>query len=77
MDLANRCRKCDKMGETIENLLAGCSSQSEAAYLGRYNQLAKTVHRQIAIKYKLLETNTPYYKYRPEPELESANVILY
>ena len=30
-----KCRERDKISETIENLLAGYSSQVEAAYLGR------------------------------------------
>jgi hypothetical protein len=75
--MTNRCRKCDKVGERIEHVTAGCSSLSESAYLGSRNKKAKTVHQQIARKCKLLDGNTaPYCRYKPEPVMESSNMIL-
>jgi len=72
-----RCRKCDKAGETIEHVIAECSSLSESAYLRRHNQLGK-IHQHSAIKYKVLDRNAlPYYRYMPKLVLESANMILY
>jgi hypothetical protein len=41
VEVTGRCRKCDKVGEIIGHSIARCSSLSENAYLGRYNQLAK------------------------------------
>jgi len=62
------------VGETIEHVIAECSS----LYLRRQNQLGKIIHQQIAIKYKVLDRNAlSYYRYMPEPVLESANMILY
>ena len=47
-------------------------------YLERHNQLANIIHLQIAMKYKLLDRNTPpYCRYKLEPMLESGNMILY
>jgi hypothetical protein len=66
------------VGETTELVIAECSSLSESAYLRRHNQLGKIIHPHSAIKYKVLDRNAlPYYRYMPEPVLESANVILY
>jgi len=50
-----KCRKCDKVGETTEHGTRGCLSLSEFANIGRRNQLAKIIHHQTAIKYKLLD----------------------
>lgn len=78
MNVVDKCRKCGSVGETIEHVIAGCSSLSESAYLGRHNQLAKIVHQQIALKHRLISTDTPpYYKYNPAPVLEATNVTLY
>jgi hypothetical protein len=73
-----RCRKCDKVGERNEHLIAECSSLSESAYLRRHNQLGKIIQQHTAIKNKVLDGNALlYYRYMPEPALESANMILY
>ena len=48
------------------------------AYLARHSQLTKIIHHQSAIKYKLFERNSPpYYTYKLELVLDSANVIIY
>lgn len=78
LDIADKCRKCGAVGETIEHVIAGCPSLAPNAYLGRHNQLAKIIHQQIAIKHKLLEVAPPpYYKYSPAPVLESKDALLY
>jgi hypothetical protein len=62
----------------MEHVRAECSSLSKAANFGRHNQLAKIIHQQINIKYVLLDRNTPpCCRYKSEPMLESANMILY
>jgi len=44
----------------------------------RHSQLAKVNHQQIVIQYQLLDRNTPqYHTNKPEPVLESANMILF
>ena len=76
--MIERCRKCDKEGRTTEHIIAECLSLSEPTFLGRHNHLAKIIHQQIAVKYKLLDGNTLLYcTHKPEPVLESANMILY
>jgi len=48
----NRCRKCDKVGKTVEYVIAGCSSLSESICLRRHKQMAEIIDQQIAIKYE-------------------------
>lgn len=78
LNVTDKCRRCDCMGESIEHIMAGCPTLSENAYLGRHNQVAKLIHQQLGIKYGLLDTKTPpYYKYQPVPVVESGKYILY
>jgi len=42
----------------IGPLIAGCSSLSESACLGRYNELAKIIHKQTVLKCKIPDINT-------------------
>ncbi|XP_030747235.1 uncharacterized protein LOC115875843 [Sitophilus oryzae] len=77
-DVVDVCRKCSMRGETIEHITSGCSTLADNAYLGRHNQLAKIIHQQLAIKSELLsKTSPPYYKYSPQPVLESRDAVLY
>jgi hypothetical protein len=92
MEVTDKRRKCDKMGETNEHIIAGISSLSESTYLrisslsestylrisslsestylrisslseSTYlridNQIAKIIHQQTAINYKLPDRITP------------------
>jgi len=75
--VTNRYRHCDKVGERTEHVAAGCSSLHESAYFGRRNKLANTIHQQIAKKCNLLDINTaPDCRYKPEPVMQSSNMIL-
>jgi hypothetical protein len=66
------------LGQKIGHTIVGCSSLSASTYLSRHNQLATKIHQQTAIQYKLLDRNTlPYDRYKPEPVLALANVVLY
>ena len=77
MELTNRCRHCDKVAERTEHIAAGCSSLHESANFGRRNKVANTIHQQIAKNYNLLDRNTaPDSRYKPEPVMESSNMIL-
>jgi len=57
--VTDKCRKCDKTGETNEHIIAGISSLSESTYLRIDNQIAKIIHQQTAINYKLPDRITP------------------
>lgn len=76
-EITDQCRQCNKPGETIEHVIAGCAALADTAYLGRHNQIAKIIHIELARKYNLAENPPPYYKYSPEPVLESPEYLLY
>lgn len=76
-EIVDVCRVCHSFGETIEHVIGGCSGLSNSAYLGRHNQIAKIIHRQLAIQYRLIDNPPPYYKYLPAAVLESDNTVLY
>jgi hypothetical protein len=59
VEVIDKCRKCDEMGETNEHIIAGISSLSESTYLRTDNQMAKIIHQHTAINYKLPDTITP------------------
>ena len=40
-------------------------------------ELHRIIHQQLALKYKLVESEVPYYKYVPDPVLEKDHVTLY
>lgn len=75
--IEDRCRKCQAVGETIEHVIAGCPALAQHSYLGRHNQAAKIIHQQLSIKYGLIKDPPPYYRYTPEPVLESREHLMY
>jgi hypothetical protein len=78
VEMIYRCRKYGTVGKTTEHVIGACSSLFESSYLRKHNQLAKIIHQQIAIKYKLLDRKTLlYYRFKPALVLESANMISY
>lgn len=76
-NVQDTCRKCGAANETIDHVIAGCPCLSDTAYLARHNQIAKIIHKEMALKYRLIEHPPPYYRYSPEPVLESAHLVLY
>jgi hypothetical protein len=78
VEVNDRCRKFDKVGETNEYVIAGWSSLSAFAYVGKHKQLAKTIPNTLPLSINcLIEIfRHPIYK-EPEPLLESANMIFF
>lgn len=71
------CRACHHPGESIRHIISGCSHLANGEYLHRHNLVARIIHQQLALKYKLVESEVPYYKYLPDPVLENGDVTLY
>lgn len=71
------CRACRLPGETIRHITSGCSALANTEYLHRHNQAARIIHQELALKYGLVGTRVPYYKYAPEPVLENDCARLY
>lgn len=76
-EVEDKCRKCQQPRETIEHVIGSCPALADTAYLGRHNQVAKIVHAQLAQKYSLVQNPPPYYRYKPDPVLESPECVLY
>ena len=75
--IEDKCRKCHMTSETIEHIVSGCPLLAQTYYLHRHNQIANIIHQKLAIKYKLLQESTPYYKYKPQAVLDNQNYKLY
>ena len=43
----------------------------------RHNLVARIIHQQLVLKYNLVESEVPYYKYAPDPVLDNGNITLY
>jgi len=71
------CRACHCTGESLRHIVSGCSRLANGEYLHRHNQVARIVHQQLALKYNLVETEVPYYRYVPDPVLDNGRVTLY
>ncbi|KAK4880507.1 hypothetical protein RN001_008653 [Aquatica leii] len=71
------CRKCHQYPETIEHITGGCKLLAGTDYTDRHNTAAKIIHQELALKYGLIQTQTPYYNYTPETILENENCKLY
>lgn len=73
----DKCRLCHQTTETIDHVTGGCSVLANKEYTHRHDNVAKHIHQQLALKHKLLDTNTAYYKYKPKNVLENDNAKLY
>lgn len=71
------CRACHCPGESIRHIVSGCSRLANGEYLHRHNQVARIIHQQLALKYNLVDTVVPYYRYVPDPVLENGRATLY
>ncbi|RVE46395.1 hypothetical protein evm_008929 [Chilo suppressalis] len=64
-------------GRTRLHIISGCSRLANGEYLHRHNQVARIIHQQLALKYNLLASEVPYYRYAPEQVLENSHATLY
>ncbi|KAL0812006.1 hypothetical protein ABMA28_009402 [Loxostege sticticalis] len=74
----DKCRKCNRLPETIQHITSACPSLTQTDYTHRHNQICNIIHQKIALKHKLIAENPPpYYQYTPKPVLESSSHKLY
>uniref|UniRef100_A0A2H1WXT8 SFRICE_014939 n=1 Tax=Spodoptera frugiperda TaxID=7108 RepID=A0A2H1WXT8_SPOFR len=72
-------------GQRIGSIILGirehtyyfCGRLANSEYLQGHNQLAKIIHQQLALHYRYVESEVPYYKYVPDPVLGNGNITLY
>lgn len=73
----DKCRLCHKNTETIEHITGSCSVLAYKEYTHRHDNVAKHIHQQLALKHRLVNDYTPYFKYKPKNVLESDTIKLY
>ncbi|XP_028174995.1 uncharacterized protein LOC114363470 [Ostrinia furnacalis] len=73
----DKCRLCNQTTENIDHITGGCSVLAHKEYTHRHDNVAKHIHQLLALKYKLLDTHTAYYKYKPRNVLENETAKLY
>ena len=61
--LDNICRASHRPGECLRHIVSGCSRLANGWHLHRYNQVAKIIYQQLALWYRLMELEVPYYRY--------------
>ena len=71
------CRACRRPGESLRHIISGCSHLANGEYLHRHNLVARIIHQQLAVRYGLVGSEVPYYKYAPPPVLENGRATLY
>jgi hypothetical protein len=76
-DTNDDCRICGKKPETIQHMIAGCEKLAQTEYTERHNNVAKTLHRALVLKYKMKKSVEPYYNYTPEKKIENEEAKIY
>jgi hypothetical protein len=76
-NVVDACRLCGQNGETLRHILSGCQNLAGTEYLYRHDQVGKIIHQKIAQNFKLIDNETPYYRYQPLPVLENNAAKLY
>ncbi|KAI8428025.1 hypothetical protein MSG28_002319 [Choristoneura fumiferana] len=71
------CRACRRPGESLRHIISGCSHLANGEYLHRHNLVARIIHQQLALRYGLVDSEVPYYRYVPAPFLENGRATLY
>lgn len=75
--VSDKCRLCNTNQETIDHITGGCPFLANKQYTERHNNVAKQIHRLLALKYKLIDKAEPYYKYKPLNVLNNEQAKLY
>lgn len=74
----DKCRKCNVQAETVEHIISGCGRLAPTRYLARHNAAAMIVYLEIL---KICDihhdSETPYYRYNPNPVEESERYKVY
>jgi hypothetical protein len=71
----DRCRLCKTKKETIDHLIAGCSTIAATEYLERHNKVGRYLHWSIC-KAAGIHVNEKWYKHEPEPVSENRNICV-
>ena len=75
--LDDKCRLCKTQPETIDHIMAGCTSLCQIEFTKRHNNVCKILHQKLCKNLKFVQDEVPYYKYEPPPVLENEDYIIY
>lgn len=73
----DKCRWCGQQSETIQHLMAGCQVLSQNDYTKRHDNMGKILHQALEIKLISSNKDTPYWKYEPQPVIETNDHVIY
>ncbi|GBP41343.1 hypothetical protein EVAR_25182_1 [Eumeta japonica] len=73
----DKCRSCHKTTKSIDHATEGCSSLACKEYTHRHDKVTNYMNQQLALIHNLLNTYTPYYKYKSANLLENSFAKLY
>lgn len=71
------CRLCNGATESIQHIVAGCSSLAGREYLDRHNAVAKVIHQGLCLSSGLIEHLKQPHKYVPQWSLDNQKVKIY
>ncbi len=69
-----RCRACGNSRETIEHVVASCSTWLPTLYIDRHDSVGRSLHYRICEKYGLAP---PHYSQRVESVMQNDRIKLY
>jgi hypothetical protein len=73
----DKCRKCNIYPETIDHIVSGCKMLAALDYTDRHNNTCKIIYIALLNKLKIAAITEPYYRYTPQPVLESTTHKIY
>ena len=71
------CRHCHSASETIQHITGACKSIAQTDYKHRHDQVACIIHQYLAKNLNLISETVPYYKYKPQSVIDTAEYKLY
>lgn len=72
-----RCRMCNDKEESLDHIIAGCTTLAPKQYLDRHNRVAKIFHQHLLKLYMKIPITQPYYDYQPNPITEDDHCRIY
>ena len=69
------CRMCKSKPETIDHIVAGCSTIAATEYLERHNQVGRYIHWRIC-QTAGITTPDKWYQHEPEAVIENDNICI-
>ena len=72
---APKCRFCQEREETIDHLVAGCTTLAPTEYKNRHDRIGQYLHWKLCNHYRLPH-HDKWYEHKPPPVLEGEGVSI-